>query len=99
MRDAVLLTAAGGDSGLSGKVFLGFKALSTRKGPITSKFVAELAELLELAWEERLAAVVDYADAALQSGRAAPFAVAEVVKTICGSGRTRRCWLGHSPLR
>ncbi|MDH6233804.1 hypothetical protein M2281_004417 [Mesorhizobium soli] len=84
LRDAVLLTAAGDDPGPAGKVFLAFKRLSEKKGAITSKFVAEFAELLDLAWDERLAAVVDHADAALQSGRSAPFAAAELVVAICG---------------
>jgi Protein of unknown function (DUF1403) len=83
LRDAVLLTAAGDDPGPAGKVFCAFKRLAERKGTIVSKFVAELADLLGLAWDDRLAAVVDHADAALQSGRAAPFAAADLVAAIC----------------
>ena len=36
-----------------------------------------------LGWDERLAAAVDHADAALQAGRAAPFAAAKLVAAIC----------------
>jgi len=82
LRDAVLLTAAGGDPGPAGKVFLAYKRLSTRKPVFSSKAVAELADLLGLAWDDRLAVAVDYADDALQSGRPAPLAAADLVKAI-----------------
>lgn len=82
LRDAVLLTAAGDDPGPAGKVFWATKRLSTRKPAFSSKGVAELADLLGLAWDDRLTAAVDYADDALQSGRPAPFAVADLVTAI-----------------
>lgn len=82
LRDAVLLTAAGDDPGPAGKVFLAFQRLSTRKPAFPSKAVAELADLLGLAWDDPLTAAVDYADDALQSGRPAPFAVADLVTAI-----------------
>lgn len=82
LRDAVLLTAPGDDPGPAGKVFLAFTRLSDGKGAITSKFVAELADLLGLPWDDRLVTIVDLADAALQSGCAAPFAAADLVAAI-----------------
>lgn len=82
LRDALLLTSAGDDPGPAGKVFLATKRLSTRKPGFSSKAVAELADLLGLAWDDRLAAAVDHADGALQSGRAAPFAAADLVSAI-----------------
>ncbi|MDE3759797.1 DUF1403 family protein [Sinorhizobium meliloti] len=82
LRDAVLLTAAGDDPGPAGKVFLAFKRLSARKPGFSSKNIAELADLLDLAWDDHLAAAVDHADNALQSGRAAPFAAADLVSAI-----------------
>lgn len=82
LRDAAMLTAPGDDPGPAGKFFQAFRKLAGRKGAITSKFVAELADLLGLAWDDRLAAVVDHADAALQSGRPAPFAAADLVTAI-----------------
>jgi hypothetical protein len=82
LRDAVLLTAAGDDPGPAGKVFLAFKRLSTRKPAFSSKAVAELADPLGLAWDDRLTAAVDHADDALQSGRPAPFAAADLVTAI-----------------
>ncbi len=82
LRDAVLLTAAGDDPGPTGKVFLAFKRLADRKPGFSSKAVAELADLLGLAWDDGLASVPDLADAALQSGRAAPFAAVELVTAI-----------------
>ena len=82
MRDAVLLTAAGDDPGPAGKVFLAYKRLSTRKPAFSSKAVAELVDLLGLAWDDRLTAAVDHADDALQSGRPAPIAAADLVSAV-----------------
>ena len=82
LRDAVLLTAAGDDPGPAGRVFLTYKRLATRKPGFSSKTVAELAELLGLSWDDGLAAALDYADAAFQSGRPAPFAAADLVSAI-----------------
>ncbi len=82
LRDVVLLTAVGDDPGPAGKVFLAYKRLSTRKPSFSSKGVAELADLLSLVWDDRLAAAVDHADGALQSGRPAPFASADLVTAI-----------------
>jgi hypothetical protein len=82
LRDAVLLTAAGDDPGPAGKVFLAFKRLATRKPAFSSKAVAELADLLGLAWDDRLTAAVDHADDVLQSGRPAPFAAADLVTAV-----------------
>lgn len=82
LRDAVLLTAAGDDPGPAGKVFLAFKRLSARKPGFSTKAVAELADLLGLAAQDRFASVVDHADTALQSGRPIPFAAADLVTAI-----------------
>lgn len=82
LRDAVLLTAPGDDPGPAGRVFLAYKRIASRKPGFTSKSVAELAELMGLAWDDRLAAAVDHADAALQSGRVVPFAAADLVTAI-----------------
>jgi len=82
LRDALLLTAAGDDPGPAGRAFLAFKRLSARKPGFSSKSVAEFAELLDLSFDDSLAEVVDLADAALQSGRPAPFAAADLVTAI-----------------
>ncbi|WCK69473.1 DUF1403 family protein [Agrobacterium tumefaciens] len=82
LRDAVLLTAAGDDPGPAGKVFLAYKQIASRKPGFSSRAIAELADLLGLAWDDRLAAAVDHADGALQSGRPAPFAAADLVTAI-----------------
>lgn len=82
LRDAVLLTAAGNDPGPAGKVFLAFKRVATRNPAFSSKAVAELADLLGLAWNDRLTEAVDHADDALQSGRPAPLAAADLVAAI-----------------
>ncbi|MDP2733325.1 MAG: DUF1403 family protein [Hoeflea sp.] len=86
LRDALLLTAAGDDSGPAGKVVLAYKRFSARKPGFSPKHVGELAELLGLAWDEPLAAsTATAADEALQSGRPVPFAAADLVKAICAS--------------
>lgn len=85
LRDAVLLTAPGDDPGPAGKVFSAYKRIATRKPCFSSKAVAELAELADLmglVWDDRLASAVDHADGTLQSGRPAPFAAAELVTAI-----------------
>ena len=58
LRDVLLLTAAGGDRGPAGRVFLAYKRFSARNS--ASKTLAEFADLLGLA------AAVDRADDALQ---------------------------------
>jgi len=86
LRDALLLTAAGDDPGPAGKAFLAFKRVSAQKRGLSSKHVTELADLLGLAWDVPLAtAAATAADEALQSGRSAPFAAAELVTAICSS--------------
>ena len=82
LLDAVLLTAAGDDPGPAGRVLLATKRLSARKPVFSSKAVAELADLLGLAWDKRLATAVDHADDALQSSRPAPLAAADLVTAI-----------------
>lgn len=82
LRDALLLTATGDDPGPAGRVFSAYKRIATRKPGFSTKTIAELADLLGLAWDDRLAAAVDHADGALQSGRPAPFAAADLVSAI-----------------
>ena len=82
LRDTVLLTAAGDDPGPAGRIFLAIKRLATRKPAFSSKAVADLADLLGLAWDDRLVSAVDHADDALQSGRPAPFAASDLVTAI-----------------
>lgn len=82
LRDVVLLTATGDDPGPAGKVFSAYKRIASRKPGFSTKAVTELADLLGLAWDDQLAATVDHADGALQSGRLAPFAAADLVSAI-----------------
>lgn len=82
LRDALLLTAPGDDHGPAGKLFLAIQKVSAQTGGVTTAFIKELAELLAIGWDEQLAAIADLADAALQSGRAAPFAVADLIAAI-----------------
>jgi hypothetical protein len=69
LRDAVLLMTAGGDPARpAGRVFWPTKGFQ-RENPPSPKAVAELDDLLGLAWDDRLTAAVDLAHDALQSGR------------------------------
>lgn len=82
LRDAVLLTSMGDDPGPAGRVLLAYQRLGARKPTFSSKAVADLADLLGLAWDDRLTAAVDRADDALQSGRPAPLAAADLVTAM-----------------
>ncbi|APO69756.1 hypothetical protein IE4872_PA00005 (plasmid) [Rhizobium gallicum] len=82
IRDAILLTAGGDDPGPAGKLFLATRKLSRKSGAVTTPFVKELDELFGIRWDDRLASTTDLVDTAIQSGRAAPFAVADLTTAI-----------------
>ena len=82
LRDALLLTASGDDPGPAGKMVLAYKRLATRKPGFSAKQVADLAELMGLALDDRLASIPALADTTRQSGRAVPFVVADLVTAI-----------------
>lgn len=82
IRDAVLLTSAGDDPGPAGKLFLATRMLARQSGTITTPFLKELAALLGMKWDDGLASIPDMVDSANQSGRAAPFAVADLITAI-----------------
>jgi len=82
IRDAVLLTAAGADPGPAGKLFFATRMLTRKTAAIGSPFLKEQAELIALRWDDALAAAPDLVDSAIQSGRAAPFAVADLITAI-----------------
>jgi hypothetical protein len=82
LRDAVLLTGAGDDPGPAGKLFLATRMLARRNGATTTPSVKDLAALLGMKWDDSLASIPDMIDTAIQSGRAAPLAVAELVSAI-----------------
>jgi hypothetical protein len=82
IRDAVLLTASGDDPGPAGKLFLASRMLSRRSGSITTPLVKEFADLFALRWDDGLASIPDQIDTAIQSGRAAPFAVADFLTAV-----------------
>lgn len=82
LRDAVLLTAAGDDPGPAGKIFLAYRRMAARRFMPSTSSIAELAGLLGMAVDDRLAAAVDHAEDALQSGSAPPFAAAQLVGRI-----------------
>ncbi|WP_226951444.1 DUF1403 family protein [Rhizobium terrae] len=82
IRDAVLLTATDDDPGPAGKLLLATRMLARRTRTLNTAFVQELADFFALRWDDNLAAVTDVIDMAIQSGRAAPFAVADLVIAI-----------------
>jgi hypothetical protein len=82
LRDAVLLTAAGDDPGPAGNLFLATRMLTRRSGSVTTSFVKDIADLSGLRWDDGLASIPDSVDSANQSGRAAPFAVADLITAI-----------------
>lgn len=84
LRDAALLTAPGNDPGPAGAMHLAFQKLAAKKRPISSKVLEELAALMGLR-REGLSEIADLFDSALQSGRAVPFAVADLVSNICAA--------------
>jgi hypothetical protein len=82
LRDAILLTAAGDDPGPAGNLFLATRMLTRRSGTTGTPFVKELASLLGMKWDDNLASLPDMIDTAIQSGRAAPLAIAELVSAM-----------------
>ncbi|MBP1861583.1 DUF1403 family protein [Rhizobium herbae] len=84
LRDVVLLTAPGNDPGPAGAMYLAFQKLAAKKRPISSKGLEELAALMGMR-REGLSEIADLFDGALQSGRAVPFVVADLVTNICAA--------------
>lgn len=82
LRDAVLLTAVGDDPGPAGKLFLATRMLARRNGTPATPFIKEFAALLGMTWDDSLASIPEIVDSANQSGRAAPFAVADLITAI-----------------
>lgn len=82
IRDAVLLTPVGDDPGPAGKLFLAIRMLARQSGTITTPLVKEFGALLGMKWDDSLASIPEMVDSANQSGRAAPFAVADLITAI-----------------
>ncbi|ULJ82694.1 DUF1403 family protein (plasmid) [Rhizobium sp. C104] len=82
IRDAVLLTASGDDPGPAGKLFLATRMLMRRSGTVTTPLLKEVVALLGMRWDDSLAVLPDMIDTAIQSRRAAPLAVAELVSVM-----------------
>ena len=82
LRDAFLLTAAGDDPGPAGKMFSAYKRLAARKPGFSVKQVEDLAGLMGLALDEDLSSIPALAETALQSGRAVPFVVTDLVTAV-----------------
>jgi hypothetical protein len=64
---------------------------------VNARTLAELAELLALSGGESLASIASWVDDSVQSGRAPPFAIADLVATICAArpdSEALAWWLG-----
>lgn len=73
---------SGDNPGPAGRLFLATRMLSRRSRAINTSFVKEIADLFALRWDDGLAAIPNLTDTAVQSGRAAPFAVADLITAI-----------------
>ena len=82
IRDTVLLTAFGDDPGPAGKLFLATRLMARRSGTVATPFVKEVVTLRGMKWDDSLASIPEIVDSANQSGRAAPFAVADLITAI-----------------
>jgi len=82
LRDAVLLTPADGDPGPAGRLLLATRLLARQSRTPGTPLVEELATLLSIRWNDDLASTTDLIDTAIQSGRAAPLAVADLISEI-----------------
>ena len=82
LRDALLLTTPGDDPGPAGNLFLAMQKVSGRTGEVSTTFLRELAELMALRWDDNLDEVAEQADAALESARAVPFALVDLITAV-----------------
>ena len=83
LRDALLLCAPGDEPGPAGNVYLAFKKLSRGAATADTKLLRDICDRLALPWGDTSNGLADRIDAALQSGRSAPFVVADLVTDIC----------------
>ncbi len=87
LRDAVLLRLPGGDAGPAGNLFLAYNKLSAHPAQHLDlpdeKMLRDTAALLAMKWDDTLADFSRLAGDLAQDGQAAPFAVAELVTTVC----------------
>ncbi|TCL68439.1 uncharacterized protein DUF1403 [Rhizobium sp. BK251] len=82
LRDAVLLMPEYGDPGPAGRLFLATRLLARQSRMPGTPFVKELATLFSIRWDDDLASITDLIDTAIQSGRAAPLVVADLISAI-----------------
>jgi hypothetical protein len=82
LRDAVLLTEPGDDPGPAGRLVQAFGRLAGRHVPVDAELVGTLADLLVLRRGEEFATIAEIYGEAARSGRAVPFAVADLVAAI-----------------
>jgi len=83
LRDAALLTAQGDEPGPAGSIYFAYRKLAARSAAVNSKTLHDLADLLGLRWDDALADASSLVDDLVQPGRAAPFAVADLVTRVC----------------
>lgn len=82
LRDAVLLCPSGGDPGPAGRVLVAYRKLTSRTLVMNAATVREIADLLTLRWDEALADIPGVIEELVQSRRAAPFVIVELVERL-----------------
>lgn len=82
LRDAMFLCPPGGDPGPAGRVLVAYRRLASRKAPVSETTVREIADLLALRFDDALSGVPGLVDDLLQSRRAVPFVIAELVERV-----------------
>jgi hypothetical protein len=83
LRDVWVLRGHGDDLGPAGRVFAAYKRLAARLGPIDTKVLRELAELLAIRWGDELATIPAMIDDVKHAETVAPFAAAGIVTKLC----------------
>ncbi|WP_319567026.1 DUF1403 family protein [Cohaesibacter marisflavi] len=82
LRDMLLLTTPGDDPGPAGRIAKGYRRWSRSSGTVNSKTLRRLADAFGLPWDDALAGVVILFDDALQTQKAVPFAVADLLAAV-----------------
>jgi Protein of unknown function (DUF1403) len=81
LRDAVVLCPCGGDPGPGGRMLLAWRELD-RSDPLADASVLHVAQTLSLPVDDALQAAIVIARELAGTGKGAPFAAAETVKTV-----------------
>lgn len=101
LRDAIHLSGPDADPGPAGRIALAFRKLAGPPLPVQTTAILEIAGLLGLRLDTDLEVIPALFDDILQRGRAAPFAVAEIIAEVCrlrADAEPLGWWLGDRML-